>query len=273
MQILSKIIHNYLPLWLSKILVSGFAGFRSKEKYGLIKRPWYAYGLLSAADQAVKHGIDRITVIEFGVAAGRGLRNLAMLSKEVSAITGVKIDVVGFDTGSGMPPTSDYRDHPEVYREGDYPMLDQEKLRNDVGGDVNLIIGDITETVDDFRDSLDGSSPIGFIAVDVDIYSSTVDALRLFDGETKLYMPMVFSYFDDSSSRSHFNKFCGELLAIDEFNQKQNLKKIDNDRGIWNSHRRLGPQIWHERMFILHVFDHPLRFPIKKRKAKILPQN
>jgi len=167
-QILSKIIHNYLPIWLTKLIVSIFGGFRTKENYGLIQRPWYAYGILSAADQAARQGIERITVIEFGVAAGSGLRNMLRLSREATAVTGVKIDVVGFDTGSGMPLTSDYRDHPEKYSMGDYPMLDEEKLRKDIGSDAKLIIGNIDETVDDFRDSLDGSSPIGFIAIDVD---------------------------------------------------------------------------------------------------------
>lgn len=271
-KLIKKIFWNYMPLAIQKLLARHFGGFRTREHFGVTERAWYAYGLLSAADQAAKHGFSQIMALEFGVASGRGLRVMQKLATEVTAITGVEIKIVGFDTGKGMPPITDYRDHPENYRDGDYPMLDEAKLRKEVGDDVYLIIGDISETIDDFRDSLDGSTPIGFIAIDVDIYSSSKAALQIMDAGTENYLPMVFSYFDDASSRTHFNKFCGELLAIDEFNQEHDMRKIDIDRGIWNLHRRLGPQIWHERMFITHIFDHPLRFPTKSRKAKIISE-
>ena len=35
-----------------------------------------------------------------------------------------------------------------------------------------LILGEIGETVNEFRDRLSQDSPVGFVAVDVDIYSS-----------------------------------------------------------------------------------------------------
>lgn len=264
---------NHAPLSILKsaAIVTG-AGMRTKEKLGLVPRPWYAYGLLSAADHAKKVGVKAIWSLEFGVASGRGLRNMAVIAREVEKITGIDIYIAGFDTGTGMPPSDDYRDHPEKYKSGDYPMVDEAKLRADVGDRVELIIGNIEDTVDEFRNRLSSERPIGFVAIDVDVYSSTVSALRLFDSAPEHYLPMTFSYFDDCSSRSHFNRFAGELLAIDEFNDAHEIRKIDIDRGVWNSHRQLGPQLWYERMYITHIFDHPWRTAAVKRAAKLLPE-
>lgn len=243
------------------------------EKLGLIRRPWYAYGLQCAADHARKLGKDEIWALEFGVAAGRGLRNLSELAAQVSQETGIKIRLAGFDTGSGMPLSTDYRDHPEKYREGDFPMVDYHKLKEELGDNVELVIGNIDQTVDDFRSILSQECPVGFVAIDVDTYTSSKAALRLFSGDPDLYLPMTWCYFDDCSSRSHFTRFTGELLSIDEFNAENELRKIDNDRGVWNAHRRLGPQLWYERMFILHFFDHPWRTASVDRARKILKES
>jgi hypothetical protein len=269
-KIMSTFFWRYLPLSMQKSVVRLVGGFLLREKFGIANRPWYAYGMLSAAKLAAKHGYKEIMAIEFGVANGRGLRNMAKLAKSIEYITGVKIRLVGFDTGKGMPQITDFRDHPEVYREGDYPLLDEEALRNDVGDDLQLLLGDISETTPGFVSKLSKECPIGFFSMDVDVWSSSKAALKLFEHDAEFYLPMVFGYFDDCSSRSHFNKFCGELLAIEEFNQEHELRKIDIDRGVWNNHRHIGPQIWYERMHILHLFDHPKRFPQLERAAKII---
>ena len=268
--IISRMFWSYLPLPFQKILAYFFGGFLTQEKLGLANRAWYAYGMLSAARHAKKHGYKEIMALEFGVANGRGLRNMDKLATKIENITGVKIKLVGFDTGKGMPPVTDYRDHPEIYREGDYPLIDEKALRQDVHSEVSLVLGDINDTVPEFTKMLSKDCPVGFFSMDVDVWSSSKAALQLFEHDPEFYLPMVFGYFDDCSSRSHFNKFCGELLAISEFNEEHNLRKIDNDRGVWNSHRQIGPQVWFERMFILHSFDHPKRFPQEARKAKII---
>ena len=49
-----------------------FGKFSEKVEYDLVPREPYAFGILEAAKQAKKIGLDGITVIEFGVAAGGG---------------------------------------------------------------------------------------------------------------------------------------------------------------------------------------------------------
>lgn len=121
------------------------------------------------------------------------LESFAHRSVEVEALTGVNIKIAGFDTGKGMPPSDDYRVHPEKYKECDYPMADEAKLRSDIGEMLERVIGNIDDTVDGFRSRLSAERPIGFVAIDVDVYSSTMSALRLFDSAPESYLPMTSS--------------------------------------------------------------------------------
>jgi hypothetical protein len=133
--ILKKISHRYIwerifverlsePLHLNfiSLFVGLFGSLRVKINFDLILRCQHAYALLKSADYAKSLGIKSITVIEFGVAAGAGILNICHVAKRVTAATGVEINIVGFDTGLGMPPPESYRDHPDLYAQGDFPM-------------------------------------------------------------------------------------------------------------------------------------------------------
>ena len=74
-----------------------------RVRHGIFPRPHYAYGVFSAAQLAKSLGLPGISVVEFGVAGGRGLRALEKISALVEQDTGVRINVVGFDSGTGMP--------------------------------------------------------------------------------------------------------------------------------------------------------------------------
>ena len=184
-------------------------------------RQQHAYGILAAAMRAKKYHIPKITVIEFGVSSGTWLLNLVELARRVESATGIGIDVVGFDSGTGMPEPNDYRDHPDMYVRGDFPM-DFDLLNSKLPAGVKLVLGPVAETVRDFVNS--NVAPIGFVTMDLDYYSSTKDAMRVFDGVASSYSPYVDIYFDDIYSELH-NSWCGELLAINEFNAEHDLRK------------------------------------------------
>ena len=40
-------------------------------------------------------------------------------------------------------------------------------------------------------------APVGFVSFDLDLYSSTVSALRTFEADPELILPRVLCYFDD----------------------------------------------------------------------------
>jgi len=237
---------------------------------GTVERPNYAYGMLRAADLAKALGHASITVVEFGVATGNGLLCMVEHARKIEAETGVFVRVVGFDTGSGLPPTTGYKNHPELWREGDFSMEDQKRLLAKLDGRAELILGDIKDTILPFADALDGSSPIGFVSIDTDIYSGAKDALRGFSKAPECYLPAVSMYFDDVGS-FFSNQWCGELVAIEEFNQENSLRKIDNDRSL--RYRPVPYMPWYDHMYVLHVLDHPIRNRGIERNALSLEEH
>ncbi len=236
--------------------VAIFGGFRAKVAFDLVPRHQHAFGLLKAADEARARGIRELTVVELGVAAGAGLMNLCELAGRVSAETGVGFRLFGFDSGEGMPSPNDYRDHPELYKEGWFPM-DRGALEAALPANAQLRLGPLAETVGPFAAELDPAAPLGFATLDVDFYSSASDALRLFEGAPEAYLPHVNLYVDDLALATH-TPHAGELLAIAEFNQTQALRKLDRDRDLRHT-RVFKHSEWLAHMFKLQVLDHPER--------------
>ena len=239
--------------------------FREKELFGLINRPNYTYGLLRAADTASFFGKSAVTVCEFGVATGMGLTNMADVAQLIQAETGIRFRVVGFDTGAGLPPPGGYKDHPELWSGGDFAMEDPAKLRARLDGKAELILGDINNTIDAFAATLTTDCPLGFVSIDVDIYSGTVAALRVLNGQAELYLPAMSFYLDDVGSYFS-NLACGELCAVNEYNVAHPMRPIDIDRSL-PGRRPDGVASWYRSMYVCHVLDHPYRTRPRDRGA------
>jgi hypothetical protein len=69
-------------------------------------------------------------------------------------------------------------------------------------------------------------------------------------------------YFDDV--RFYFaNRWCGELRAIDEFNDENYMRKIDEDRSLADRPSKLDP--WYKSMYVCHILDHEVRNKTRER--------
>jgi hypothetical protein len=245
-----------LHLNLLSLFVAVFGTYRAKIAFDLIVRQEYAFGMLEAAELARARGLARVTVVELGVGAGTGLMNLAAIGRRLERATGVELDVVGFDSGRGLPAPGDYRDHPEAYREGWYPM-DVDKLRRALGGSARLVIGPLEQTIAPFVSTLGAEAPLGFVSLDVDYYASARAGLEVLAGRPDAYLPHLPVYVDDIDRPSH-NARAGELLAIDEFNRDHPTRMLEPARFL--AHRRVFKHAeWLEHVFALHVLDHPER--------------
>ena len=253
------------PLHLNVVAlgVAAAGSTRAKVAFDVLVRQQHAYGLLDAADEARRRGLRRVTVVELGVGGGAGLLNICDLATRIGDATGIAFDVVGFDTGAGLPPPADHRDHPELYTAGSFPH-DRDALQRALPGNARVVYGDLRDTVDDFVRSLTPESPLGFATLDVDYYSSSKHALRLFLGDARCYLPAVSVYVDDVHEKTH-TYFAGELLAIDEFNDEQEYRKLDRDRRLVYT-RVFKHAEWLQHMYRLHVFDHPERSDVSARR-------
>ncbi|MBA3240164.1 MAG: hypothetical protein H0T60_02970 [Acidobacteria bacterium] len=219
---------------------------------GVVERPHYGYCLFQGARLAKKLGHPRVSVLEFGVAGGRGLLSLEYHAAEVSRSLGIEIDIYGFDTGKGLPVPVDYRDLPYHWKEGFYSM-DRGKLEARLKK-ARLVIGDIRETAPSFCAEHD-PAPIAAMMHDFDFYSSTAAALRIFEAPERYFLPRVFCYFDDivGDEIALYNDYTGERLAINEFNATHATKKIAAPAHFLT---RAVRETWHSQIFVQHDFAH-----------------
>ena len=181
--------------------------------------------------------------------------NMAALAPEIEKESGVKLRIVGFDTGQGLPSVEGFKDHPELWNPGDFTTNDRTALLKAIKGRAEIIWGDIGDTVGSFMDTV--TAPICFISIDVDIYSATKSALRCLTCEPEKYTPAVSMYFDDVTF-FFANRWAGELVAIDEFNSENQFRKIDRDRSLPGL-RQIKADGWYEKMYVCNLLDHKTR--------------
>jgi hypothetical protein len=258
---LGRILYERLPeplhLNILSIFVALFGNYKMRIACDLVVRQQYAFSLLKTAELAMVQGLKSVTVIEFGVAAGAGLVNICDISRNITKLTGVDFKIFGFDSGKGMPPPRDHRDHPEVFSAGSYPLIDRSALMRALPHNAKLILGDIQETLPPFLAGLSASSPVGFVVIDVDYYWSAKECLNVFLGAADNYLPWTLVYLDDIGFESA-NPWAGELLAVREFNEENEMRKINLFRGL--RHKRLFKHTsWFEQVYLLHVLDHGRR--------------
>lgn len=239
--------HRY---WLKR---SAAAPLSRRLAYDAIRRPHYAYGVYRSALDAKALGLPAISAIEFGVAGAAGLFDLEYVATEVERETGIRVEVFGFDTAAGMPPPVDHRDMPNVWATGQFAPHEDFRPRLTK---AKFVIGDVSKTVPGFCAQFK-PAPVGFVAFDLDYYSSTVQALRLFDAPAEFLLPRVICYMDDIIGDDHelHCEFVGELLAVKEFNDSHPMRKVAPIYGFRN--KRLIPAVWNDQMFVAHMFDHP----------------
>jgi hypothetical protein len=220
---------------------------------GAQQRPHYTWGLAHAAYLAKNLGSARITAIELGVAGGSGLIALDRTAGWIERALGVGIDVVGFDSGQGLPKPEDYRDLPNLWAQGDFAM-NERALRTQLQR-AQLNLGLVEATIPEFLAS--DHAPIGFISFDLDLYSSTIPALALLEASPERILPRVQCYFDDILGFS-FADFNGERLAIHEFNAAHDRRKISPIYGArFYVPARYASANWTEKLFLAHILDHP----------------
>lgn len=234
--------------WLNSIFMK-----IKNEGNGEFKKP-YLWGVLHAAYLAKSIGINHLSIIEFGVAGGNGLVSLEKIAEKIEAVLDVTIDVYGFDTGKGLPKNQDYRDLPNLYAEGDY-KVDLEKLQKRLKR-AKLFLGLVEDTIPEFLKSC--NAPIAFVSIDLDLYSSTIQAFKIFNANYSLLLPRIHCYFDDIMGFSCAD-FNGERLAITDFNASHEMTKISKIYGLRHFlPTQVNNDIWADMMYMVHIFNHNL---------------
>jgi hypothetical protein len=255
-----------LHLNIASAFVALFGTYRAKVAFDLVVRQQYAFPILYAADAALRYGYKKVTLVELGVASGAGLLTMCRIAERTTAATGIAFEIVGFDGGTGMPPALDYRDLPEHFQQGDFPMIDFAGLKRALPSNARLVIGDVAQTIPEFVRTLSPGAPLGFVSVDVDYYSAAKAAMPILTGAPENYLPLVPVYLDDIGVDGS-NPWSGELLAVSEFNDENAMRKIAPFT-LLRSRRIFKNTQWIDRMFAAHIHDHPFRSPAHKRATQ-----
>ena len=219
---------------------------------GALPRMPYAYTAVRASELASRLGYKEVTWIEFGVAGGGGLIVLEQLKAVVEQYLPIKVRIVGFDLGSGLPMPVDYRDLPYHWQGGFYEM-DVPALKARLNN-ANLVLGPVAETLPTYLATPPVEAPIGMISFDLDYYSSTVEAFGIFELPDEAILPRVFCYMDDIVGTAEcYSDFTGERLAIREFNERNDMRKVS----ACYDFEAYGYERWQEKTMIYHNFSHP----------------
>jgi hypothetical protein len=231
-----------------------FGSYKARLNAGAIHRPNYGWCVYHAATQAKALGHKAVTVIEFGVAGGNGLLCLCDNSRQIAKEVGIEIRVVGFDSGSGLPASTDRRDILYAWPAGSFRM-DRAALERRIGNQAQLVLGNVSETVGAWQP--DPQAPLAAVLFDLDYFTSTVSALPVLTKENAL--PRVWCYFDDicSGPEEAATEGLGEREAIRLFNLSPERETL-NDR-VSQAYTFKGriPEPWHQQIYLYHRFSHP----------------
>ena len=263
-------VHPYpMRYTLAKMLIQKFTwgSYVRRLQMGAVERPHYGYCLYNGACLAKKLGYERISVLEFGVAGGKGLVNLEYHAKHISALLSIAIEIYGFDIAEGLPKPLDYRDLPYNWEAGFFKM-DVDRLRQNLTT-AQLILGDVKETVGNFFSEYN-PAPIAAVIYDLDFYSSTIAALKIFDADEKYWLPRAYCYFDDTvgGEIQLYSDYTGARLAINEFNQTHKTKKLALPYHLL---AQTPGKPWHHSVFIYHDFLHDRYNDFIAKEDKQLP--
>lgn len=219
-----------------------------------VRRPHYAWCLYYAALQAKGLGYHAITVVELGVAGGNGLLCLCDHANHVLKELGVEIRLTGFDSGGGLPTTRDIRDLHYVWPAGSFEM-DRAALESRLAGRANLIFGNVSETIPRWQPPAE--APLGCVMFDLDLYTSTRDALPLLTKANVL--PRMWCYFDDIRGYPDMalTDYIGEGAAIREFNDDPQRSVLRDNISPARVFHGIPHEPWHEQIYIYHRLTHP----------------
>ena len=178
-------------------------------------KPHYESILYEGCLEAKKLGINKVSVIELGVAGGAGIISLEKYKKKIQKVLDINIDIYGFDTGSGLPKIETDEDLPFLWRSGLY-KIDKGALEKKINS--KIFYGDVKNTLDDFIKI--NKHNICCIFFDLDLYTSTINFLNQIPKIKNHLLPRVLCYFDDVYVfENYINQFNGVFKAIDEFNK------------------------------------------------------
>jgi len=241
-------------LFQSFLKYAPFVKHSTKLSYDAVERPGYSYGIMNAVIQAKSLGYSSMSILEFGVASGQGIKVMQKIQREVLKELNFEILIYGFDSSIGLPKSTNIKDQIYFWEESMFTNhnRDYSEIQNNK---TQIIIGNVEETASTFIDKFK-PPVIGFIAFDLDFYTSTIGAFSLLEKiNIDNFLPRVESFMDDTASYNYLsaNSHTGVLSAIIEFNKRDAEVQILQKVGIGRSRKVING--WFDACFVIHFFS------------------
>ena len=261
MELLDKFVgYSARPVPLRTVLLRRFlrhfpvGSYKARLHAGGVHRPAYGWCLYYAALEAQALGYRKLTVVELGVAGGNGLVCLCEHKQNIRKELGIEIEIVGFDSGTGLPPSTDARDVKYFWPPNAF-ALDRVELEKRLECRARLVLGDVADTISQWEPEPD--APLGAVMFDLDYYTSTMHALDLLKKNNVL--PRIWCYFDDvcASPEAALTDRIGEREAIREFNDMPERKILRDHLSLAYPFKGVLPEPWHQQMYLYHRMSHP----------------
>ena len=229
-------------LHLLSLAVSIFGDTRTKIDFDLLGHPAHAFGLLHAADDARRSRHTTVTVIQLGVGDGSALANLCELSARITRATGIRFQVLGLECGAL-----------DVARRATVETM---RLRLPVHAD--LLVGEASEVIAMALARAERLAPIGWISVGGHDGAGIADALDLCSADAWHYLPTATLYLDERSFGPRRDA-ATESQRIQTWKREQNTRRTVAPATALRGARLFKRAPWIDRVYTLHVHDHPLR--------------
>ena len=228
--------------------------YKARLDANAVARPNYGWCAYHAAVEARALGHKAVTVVEMGVAGGNGLVCLCDHRRQIEKALGIEILVAGFDTGAGLPASTDARDLLYSWPAGSF-VMDREALERRIGNQAQLVLGDVATSVSNWQP--DPQAPLGAVMFDLDYFSSTTNALPILTKENTL--PRVWCYFDDvcTGPDEASTERLGEREAIRLFNLSPDRQRLNDHVAQTFSFKGKVSEHWHQQIYVYHRLNHP----------------
>lgn len=168
-----------------------------------------------------KNFLQNKSLLEFGVYKGTSLSNFSSIYDSLN----LKKLFYGFDSFKGLPEEKIDLNNPYYWHEGAFAEYGLENLIRNNLPFVNLKVGWFEDTLNDETLNEIKNNEVGFIHIDCDIYTSTIQILEWLIKNNLLVSGTIIMYDDwGGHLDKHVGEYeCGQGKAHKEICKKYNL--------------------------------------------------
>ncbi len=227
-------------------------------KQGSLPRPYYALGMLLAANQALNLGLNKLSVLELSIDDYSGLQDLLQHKVDIESVMPIKFEIIHLNAGrKNFNKCNNIRDRLDFFN-----VIKNSTIKKNVkkNSDIRIFKKNYARDLDLIKKKI--KNPLGFLIFDINNFTLTNQAFKILNISNKKILPKPLLYFDHFYRSSEFE---GEFYSIKKFNDKNRLKKISD---ILELPEQLSTS-WNKWIYLAKRLKYFINFKHPKFKSRI----